>query len=104
MVNSPETFITILKDGGNNMYFDVAGEYTFTYDPYERKLYVTTTTSGGVYGDVNGDGEVTTVDITCIYNYMLTGDEAFLSTSDVNGDGEVTTVDITCIYNILLGN
>ncbi|MBQ6648082.1 MAG: hypothetical protein IJM66_04460 [Muribaculaceae bacterium] len=49
----------------------MAGEYTFTYDPYERKLYVTTTTFGGVYGDVNGDGEVTTVDITCIYNILL---------------------------------
>ena len=33
MVNSPESCSTILKDGGNNMYFDVAGEYTFTYDP-----------------------------------------------------------------------
>ncbi len=57
-----------------------------------------------VYGDVNGDGEVTTVDITCLYNYLLTGDDTYLATSDVDGDGEVTTVDITSIYNILLGN
>ena len=57
-----------------------------------------------VYGDVNGDGEVTTVDITCLYNYLLTGDDTYLATSDIDGDGEVTTVDITSIYNILLGN
>ena len=57
-----------------------------------------------VPGDVNGDGEVTTVDITAIYNYLLNGDETFITTSDVDGDGFITTGDITFIYNILLGN
>ncbi|MBR5639602.1 MAG: BspA family leucine-rich repeat surface protein [Muribaculaceae bacterium] len=57
-----------------------------------------------VTGDVDGDGYVTTVDITAIYNYLLNGDETFLSTSDVDGDGFITTTDITVIYNILLGN
>ena len=55
-------------------------------------------------GDVNGDGEVTTIDITAIYNYLLNGDTTYLATSDVDGDGFITTVDITAIYNILLGN
>ena len=58
----------------------------------------------GVPGDVNGDGEVTTVDITAIYNYLLNGDETFIDTSDVDGDGFITTVDITVIYNIMLGS
>ncbi len=57
-----------------------------------------------VPGDVDGDGYVTTVDITAIYNYLLNGDETYLSTSDVDGDGFITTTDITVIYNILLGN
>ncbi|MBR5638706.1 MAG: BspA family leucine-rich repeat surface protein [Muribaculaceae bacterium] len=57
-----------------------------------------------VTGDVDGDGYVTTVDITCIYNYLLNGDTTFLATSDVDGDGYVTTTDITVIYNILLGS
>ena len=57
-----------------------------------------------VTGDVDGDGYVTTVDITAIYNYLLNGDETYLSTSDVDGDGFITTTDITVIYNILLGN
>ena len=46
-----------------------------------------------VYGDVNGDGEVTTIDITAIYNYLLNGDTTYLATSDVDGDGFITTVD-----------
>ena len=58
----------------------------------------------GIVGDVNCDGEVTTVDITCLYNYLLNGDETYLATSDVDGDGQVTTVDITVIYNILLAS
>ena len=57
-----------------------------------------------VPGDVDGDGEVTTVDITAIYNYLLNGDETFITTSDVDGDGFITTTDITVIYNILLGS
>ncbi len=67
-------------------------------------LITVTTLAGGIVGDVNCDGEVTTIDITCLYNYLLNGDETYLATSDVNGDGEITTVDITVIYNILLGN
>jgi uncharacterized repeat protein (TIGR02543 family) len=57
-----------------------------------------------VPGDVNCDGQVTTIDITCLYNYLLNGDDTYLATSDVDGDGDVTTVDITAIYNILLDN
>ena len=58
----------------------------------------------GVPGDVNGDGQVTAGDITCIYNYLLNNDQTYVATSDVNGDGEITAGDITFIYNILLGN
>ena len=56
-----------------------------------------------VRGDVNGDGSVTTVDVTCLYNYLLNGDETFSATSDINGDGAITAADITMIYNILIG-
>lgn len=59
---------------------------------------------GGVYGDVNGDGEVTSVDITAVYNVILGTSDEFAATADVDGDGQVTAVDVTIIYNILLGN
>ena len=57
---------------------------------------------GGVFGDVNCDGVVTSSDITAIYNYLLSGDETFFATSDLNGDGNVTSSDVTLLYNVLL--
>ncbi len=54
-------------------------------------------------GDVNGDGTVTSADVTAIYNFILNGDETALINGDVNGDGAITSADVTVIYNILLG-
>lgn len=54
-------------------------------------------------GDVNGDGSVTSYDITALYNYLLNNDMTNYSTSDINGDGEVTAADVTAVYDILLG-
>ena len=55
-------------------------------------------------GDVNGDGYVTSADVTAIYDVMLGTDMTFQSTADVNGDGYVTSADVTAVYDILLGN
>ena len=83
--------------------YDVKALYGGEFSGWSNMIEVMTLAGGShVYGDVNGDGEVTTVDITCLYNYLLNGDDTYLATSDVDGDGEVTTVDITCIYNVLL--
>lgn len=57
-----------------------------------------------VPGDVNGDGKVTSVDITALYNWLLNNDDSAIVNGDQNGDGSITSVDITVIYNILLGN
>ena len=57
----------------------------------------------GVFGDVNGDGFVTSADITAIYDVMLGTDFTFEATADVNGDGFVTSADVTAVYDILLG-
>ena len=85
--------------------YDVKALYGEEFSGWSNMIEVLTLAGGGlVYGDVNCDGEVTAVDITCLYNYLLNGDETYIATSDVSGDGEITSVDITCIYNILLGN
>ena len=55
-------------------------------------------------GDVNGDGAVTSADVTAIYTYILNGDNSSIVYGDVNGDGFITSADVTAIYNILLGN
>lgn len=56
------------------------------------------------YGDVNGDGSVTSVDLTALYNWLLNSDDSNLVNGDLDGDGSITTTDITIVYNILLGN
>lgn len=55
-------------------------------------------------GDVNGDGSVTSVDVTALYNYLLNGDSSAIENGDQDGDGKITAGDITVIYNILLGS
>ena len=56
-----------------------------------------------VAGDVNGDGYVTSADVTAIYDVLLGTDNTFETTADVNGDGYITSADVTAIYDILLG-
>lgn len=63
-------------------------------------------TSGESYilEDVNRDGNVSSADVTALYNYMLNGDDEFVATSDVDGDGSITSADVTQIYAVLMGN
>lgn len=55
-------------------------------------------------GDVNGDGYLSSADVTALYNYLLNGDSSELVNGDQDGDGIITSADITIVYNILLGN
>lgn len=57
-----------------------------------------------VPGDVNGDGYVSSADITTLYDYLLTNESSNLVNGDVDGDGNITSGDITAVYTILLGN
>ncbi len=59
--------------------------------------------STSVAGDVNGDGQVTSADITVLYNFLLSGDTNHMVNGDQNQDGEITASDVTFVYNILLG-
>ena len=59
---------------------------------------------GDVPGDVNGDGSVTSADITALYNYLLNNDSSTLVNGDQDGDGNITSADVTFVYNVLLGN
>lgn len=90
-------------DPATTYYYDVKAVIGDKSSNWSNKIMVTTLTSG-IMGDVDGDGQITTTDITCIYNYLLNGDTTFVATSDVDGDGSITTTDITVIYNILLGS
>ena len=54
-----------------------------------------------LYGDVNGDGEVTVADINAIIDVILLGTSNH--GADVNVDGEVTVADINAVINVILG-
>ncbi len=102
MVDNPDAYITILKDGGNNMYFDQAGEYTFTFDPYESRLYVTS--KQVTPGDINGDGTVDVADVNICINVIMgsNDDPVARELADINGDGTVDISDVNAIINNIL--
>ena len=78
--------------------------YTYGFDNANYGLKTLTTTFGKatvVYGDVNGDGEVTTFDAALTYAYVnkkVTFTEEQQKVADINGDNEVTTFDAALIY------
>ena len=62
----------------------------------------TSNSASAKVGDVNGDGTVTSVDITVLYNYLLNEDASSIVNGDQDGDGAITSGDVTVVYNILL--
>ena len=88
---------------GSNFRMDNGGKFTFSLNANDMTLTVIPVANPVVAGDVNGDGEVNSVDITILYNYLLNGETEGMVNGDQSGDGEITTVDITTVYNVLLG-
>lgn len=63
-----------------------------------------------VYGDANGDGKVTTVDLAMLRQYLsgmdpVTGESSLnIGTgADANGDGQISTVDLAMLRKYLAG-
>lgn len=55
-------------------------------------------------GDVNGDGLVTSADITALYDFLLNNDTSHIINGDQTGDGLITAADITAVYGMLLSD
>ena len=78
--------------------------YTYGFDNANYGMKTLTTTFGEatvIFGDVNGDGEVTTFDAALTYAYVnkkVTFTEEQQKVADINGDNEVTTFDAALIY------
>ncbi len=56
-----------------------------------------------VPGDVNGDGNVTSADITALYDVLLNNNYSHIVNGDQTGDGQITAADVTKVYTIMLG-
>lgn len=94
----------VVKDDGTEQTGKVAtGNRLLVYDAAgnisgEYKLVV--------YGDVNGDGEITSLDMLYVYRHVLDlkkTEGAKLYASDANHDGEVTSLDMVYIKRDVLG-
>lgn len=85
------------------IYFDPSRPQFYTSD-YMTVEAVWVDENAVIPGDVDGDGHVSSVDITALYNYLLNDDNSNLVNGDQDTDGHITSNDITVIYNIMLGN
>lgn len=96
---------------GNNTIYTATAEYD-SYDS-DKKAYMYpgewskySLEPEIVYGDVNGDSEVTTTDTILIMRYLLglyTIENSSKIAGDVNGDNEITTADAIYIQKYTLG-
>lgn len=87
--------ITLVK--GNSTLYPFADDST-RYAGRDAARELETGVWGLWGGDINQDGQVTTMDYTAWYNSARLGDNGYLDT-DLNGDGQVTTEDYTLWYN-----
>ncbi len=79
--------------------YDVWSAYKQAYNcEYILNLYGTY-----VPGDVNGDGDVTSADVTALYGVLLSNDYSSIINGDQDGDGNITSGDVTAVYSIILG-
>ena len=97
--NTTEVITSSPLDASKIYMVHIYNDYSYLYEIGFKTPLITS-----VAGDVNGDGEVTAVDITALYNFLLNNNSSDIVNGDQNGDGEITAGDITFIYNILLGN
>ena len=56
-----------------------------------------------ILGDVNGDGEVTIVDVVALVNVILGNAADIYNAADVNSDEKVTIVDVMALVNLIIG-
>jgi hypothetical protein len=68
-------------------------------------ISATETYSAVVLGDVNEDGVVNIADVTCLIDYLLSGesDPFNILNADVDGTGVINIADVTTLIDILLG-
>lgn len=100
--------VTIGEDFDFDATYNVEGflAYYESGETQQLQFYPNLIEKVGAYkpGDVNGDGSVSSADVTALYNWLLNNDDSSLVNGDQNGDGAITSNDISIVYNIMLSN
>ena len=94
----------VMPDGSHTSlaWFEDNGEILFKGECFDEAMYYLSSQYNKE--DVDGDGYVTSADVTTLYNFMLGNYNEAQDSYDVDSDGAVTAADITAIYIFLLGN
>lgn len=103
-INSLNLLDGLLITKPSGAYFDDGHIYLSDGTIAKSKWLIISNQPSATPGDVNGDGIVTSADVTAIYDYLLMSDSSHLVDGDQNEDGNITAADITAVYNIFLGN
>ena len=92
------------KDDSNRVWFDMVSGGLVTAGGTEWAYGRVVIRPTALLGDINGDGEVNTTDVTALYNVIF-GTDILTSKSvcDLDNNGEVNTSDVTTLYNIIFG-
>ena len=77
-------------------------DYDYDFQNYIANALYWPQIAVAITGDVNGDGMVTSADVTALYSFILAGDTSDIVNGDQNGDGDITSADITMVYAIML--
>ena len=104
LINNDLLNVPLQMVDGSNFKMENGGEFTFSINANDMTLTVIPVGTPVVPGDVNGDGEITSADITALYSFLLSGDDADIVNGDQDNDGQITSSDITTVYSFILGN
>lgn len=96
-------YVVAQLEAGATYKYEVKAIFPFGESEFSASKLVTLLEQTGIFGDVNGDGEVTVGDVSAIYNIILGLSEEYKDRADVNGDGEITVGDVSAIYGIIVG-
>ena len=82
-------------------YIDISGYgYGIYYGNHRIPDQIIISRTGGIHGDVNGDGEVNIADVNAVVDVILGG--ASNPNADVNDDNEINIADINAVIDIIL--
>ena len=105
-IGTTESSITSLAfDYANNLYVASGGTETisrYVVPSWNDNIAVTPGNgigTGGIVGDLNGDGKVDIADAVTVLNIMAAGE--YNAAADVNGDKKVDIADFVTILNIM---
>ena len=104
LINSELLNVPLQMVDGSNFRMENGGEFTFSINVNAMTLTVIPVGTPIIPGDVNGDGVITSADITALYSYLLSGETTEIFNGDQDNDGTITSSDITAVYSIILGS